>query len=483
MMNTEKRDRDILPTDTYIIASSTLGLKGCSLILKRDSDYRIRFTLECSRAQFRDYKNALKSKRRKTRIICRGIYPHKRIFIPQLFVGSETLRATTVVLSGEVVDFFQYDNPRPRGTAGKEFCLYYFLNSPNNFPFPRVIEYKTRTRTSQRIDGFVEESYVKAENSGSSTGGIILRYKDTRVAIVKVEDKDSGFFGMFVRTEYGAQIGYEDVSQIMAIFGFLTGTTLFYLGYAKIQNFEFKHKQYHRSTLQTGIAGKLDGGSHYPLPYGYSAFRPGHDPTEDIQNLLDGYLSLRSSFKLDDVLALVQIARHTTFELRIQPLATAYDILKSCWFNSDKSQSKGKYVDDTKYRKTMENYIPQIRKELGEGKRIELILSNILKANEASLGKKDQILFEELGLQYGEVERFAFRTRSRVIHGGFAKSVAIARFANQAYETILNRLIMHLLGGPGYIDYTTSEQSIRATECALGGPADDGRVPNFEASR
>lgn len=484
-MDLDYRTWETLPTEPCRVVRNGFGLDGSTITIKRDRDYRLVFRLECSITQYTQYRLAVKSRRRKMRLICTTEDTNKQIFIPRLLIQEESSGRGAAALAGEVLELYQYYRGIPQAlkASRKQYKLYYLLNAPNRFPFPKSVTYEKRTSVLRIIEDFAEEAYDDANLSHSDRSCLILQKDNKRAAFVKTMLTGSGEASMYVRVNCSAEISYDDLIRIVQFLGFLTGTSFFYLGHAEITTKHNKHKQYHRSSLEKGIASKLSSSPYGALPFNYSAWRPDYDATAEIQHLLDAYIDVRDEFSLDAVLAMIQNARHTPPLLQIQPLSAAYDILKTQWFKSDRSKSKGKFMNDERFGQVVQDCLKSIRNDLGEIDGAAMVVNNILKANNFSLGAMDQGLFRELGLEYGEIERFAFKIRNRIVHGSFPKDSAIVEFANRAYYAILNRLILHLLGGCEYIDFTTSLQLIRPTIHALGGPEDDGRPPKFESMR
>lgn len=182
---------------------------------------------------------------------------------------------------------------------------------------------------------------------------------------------------------------------------------------------------------------------------------------------------------MDTVFYLIQYARLTDFGLQIQPLAAAYDIIKTQWFKSSFSISKGKYIDDSNFEPIIRNLLPNIKEQLNMNKYSDSIINRIRSANQISFSQKDSIFFEELDIEYGEIEKFAWKSRNSVVHGGISNNIAKLTFMNRAYHTLINRVILHLLGIKEYIDYTTNNKSIRGTKIKLQGYNNDGTLPNF----
>jgi hypothetical protein len=50
---------------------------------------------------------------------------------------------------------------------------------------------------------------------------------------------------------------------------------------------------------------------------------------------------------------------------------------------------------------------------------------------------------------------------------------------NRSYQTLINRIILHILGIKEYIDYTTNNNTIRKTTDMMLGLNEDGKIPNF----
>jgi hypothetical protein len=477
-MNKLYLEWESVPEKEYLIKRSNFGVIGSKLKIWRDSDYQLHFSIEMSQDDFMNCKDRLNFSKKPLKLLGFEVIKNKRIFIRNLFITSRSFTeyGTKCVLKGFCTNSCHYIRPKINTPF---YNTYFYFNSPDNFPFPESTSFEEKITIQYHIGNFSNDTFERSGENSYSSNSLTLKINDKDIVLVAVKHNDTR--GMYLRSKMGESISEVEAEGIKNIFSFLTSTKLIYLGSAEIHNDFAKHKNYLISSFEIGIKRFLEkSGDFFPFPHSHFAYRKDNfDTNSTIQTFLDNYLKFNSEFSLDKVFYLIQNSRNSDFSLQIQPLAAAYDIIKNCWFKSNLSKSKGKYLDDTNYENLIKDFLPSIENRLKNTPNYKAIINRIKTANEISFSQKDSFFFDELGLSYGEIEKFAWRSRNSIVHGGISKTANKILFMNRSYQTLINRIILHILGIKEYIDYTTNNNTIRKTTDMMLGLNEDGKIPNF----
>lgn len=175
-----------------------------------------------------------------------------------------------------------------------------------------------------------------------------------------------------------------------------------------------------------------------------------------ISQLLPEYYRLRSHLNLHEALWLYWIARDVPAGTDLPIFAAAVETIKKAWFKSKKTASSGIYIGKEEFEMLLSSEIEAIKSKLKGKPNCDKILSKIYRAYEMGVGEGLREFFKEIDLRLETHEWDAINARHIVAHGGLEfdetdwKKLVQYRWT---YETILNKIILKLLGYSGsYID-------------------------------
>ncbi|MCW7483243.1 hypothetical protein [Leptospira kanakyensis] len=477
-MNKLYLEWETIPEEEYLIKRSNFGAINSILKIWRDEDYQLHFSIEMSQNDFLNSKNKLYDRTKSLKLIGIQVIPNKRIFIRNLIIteSKSTEYGTKYILLGIYTNSCHYIRPKIETSF---YNVHFYLNSPNNFPFPENTAYEEKTLINYNIGRFSEDQFERNGKNSYSNNCLTLSINRKEIALVSVKNQNTK--GMYLRSKMGESVSEAEAELVRNVFSFLTSTKLVYLGSAEIHNDFSKHKNFQISSFESGIKRFIDKSeAFFPFPHSHFSYRAeNYDTNATIQIFLDNYQRLKTEFLLDTVFYLIQNSRNSDFSLQIQPLAAAYDIIKKCWFKSNLSKSKGKYLDDIDFGTVLKDILPTLENKLKNAKYSTAILNRIKNANEITSSQKDSFFFDEIGLAYGDIEKFAWQSRNLVVHGAISNNTNKIIFMNMSYQTLINRIILHLLGIKEYIDYTTNRRIIRNTTEMMMGLNEDGKIPTF----
>lgn len=135
-------------------------------------------------------------------------------------------------------------------------------------------------------------------------------------------------------------------------------------------------------------------------------------------------------------------------ESRIILLAASLESLKNKWFESENSKSRGVIIDKPLFKiliKDIKNSFNLIFDEC------QMIKDNFGGLNRLSINKGFETFFEEIGIDFGEVELGAIRARNNPVHGNEIDSETYRDLIIYAevYQILVNRVILTLLDFDG----------------------------------
>lgn len=277
---------ETLPEKKYRIFLSNFGVKDCVISITRDKDFKLIFSLEIPLQKFVENRQKIQNIKFKKRLVGAQNISNKRIYLPSLFILSQSFLDDRVILSGTLKEAYYYIRPKIRSDY---YLSHYFLNSPVNFPFPENSSYEETIHVNYSIEKFADDEFIRTPGGQFSRNCIILEINKKKVALVL--SLKNNIKGMYLRSKFGETILIEEAETISTVFSFLTSTKLIYLGWAEIHKEFAKHKQYCLSSFEEGIDRLINNQLYYPLPHGFSAYRYGDfNVTQVIQSFLIKYL-------------------------------------------------------------------------------------------------------------------------------------------------------------------------------------------------
>lgn len=446
---------EFLPEGDFKIRHSNFRAKGCKIRIFRDHDYRLMFEVEIrGHEAFQDIRNGLNSRLRYN-LTGIGEIPNKRLVIKNLIISQQSRKGDLYLLKGEAVRGVYYIVPKNQFSP--LFKDFYYLNNLGHFFYTRSLEFKVTESVQFDLEGFSSLNHSFRGPTSSHRNLLLIKYdsKDIMVGSVDRGKKKHSLPRLFIRTRYTDGIPTAIITKLQEYLSFIGSGRLIYIGSAIISSEFTKFRHDYESTFSIGIANEMFRQRFSPLVFTRTPISREKIEAE-IQQGFDAYLNKHSEFAFNQIISLISAAHIAPYELKIQPLAAAYDLLKSCWFRSKYSKSKGKNLQDDEFQPIIDKYIPLIEADLDSSKPTTLpILNRLKRANQMSLSEKDSVFFSELDLDIGGIEEFALGARHSIVHGN-AETIDYIKIrnANTAYFTLVNRIVLRLLDFDEYLDHT-----------------------------
>jgi hypothetical protein len=225
-MNSEYLTWESFLNVTWKIIRSNFGVKDCKITFSRDIDYRIKFSLEIPLPVYQNNRFSLFNRNKNQRLIAFHQIPNKRIYISRLFPSVTNTKGDIVTINGEVIEFTHYLRPKIKT---KYYTIYYFLNSPKNFPYPGSANYESKKNISYMITNFVHDE-IETHDETFYRNSITLKINGKDIAIVPTDKINEYFSGIYIRTKFDEKITDDELTILEKIFSYLTATKHFYLG-------------------------------------------------------------------------------------------------------------------------------------------------------------------------------------------------------------------------------------------------------------
>ncbi len=135
-------------------------------------------------------------------------------------------------------------------------------------------------------------------------------------------------------------------------------------------------------------------------------------------------------------------------ESRIILLAASLESIKNTWFDSQSSKSKGVIIDKHLFKILIKDIKESFNLIFDDCKMIKDKFSEL---NRLSINKSFEVFFEEIGLEFGEVELGAIKSRNNPIHGNDINTETYCDLIiyTEVYKILVNRVILTLLSYDG----------------------------------
>lgn len=135
-------------------------------------------------------------------------------------------------------------------------------------------------------------------------------------------------------------------------------------------------------------------------------------------------------------------------ESRIILLAASLESMKNRWFGSLNSKTKGVIIDKPLFKILIKDIKNSFNLIFGDCK---MIKDNFGRLNRLSINKSFEVFFEEIGMQFSEVELGAIKARNNPVHGNIIDTETYRDLIiyTEVYQILVNRVILTLLGFDG----------------------------------
>ncbi len=180
---------------------------------------------------------------------------------------------------------------------------------------------------------------------------------------------------------------------------------------------------------------------------------------ETVEALAPAYLEHREEWDLDYALWLQWRATWLPLGSSLVLLSAAFDTLKGGWFRSEKSESRGVWVDKERYLACTGTALEALETDLSALPGATSMVKKIKDAYRKGSGEQTSTFLSEIGLQIGPGEQAALAARNAPVHGNAVRANDVKRLwpLTEAFLTLLHRVILKMLRyGGEYIDYSVA---------------------------
>ena len=177
---------------------------------------------------------------------------------------------------------------------------------------------------------------------------------------------------------------------------------------------------------------------------------------KQLSKLITAYLK-ETELNLSHILEYLYVSRGIPTESEIIMIGGCLDELAAAWFDSSKSCSNGKLIEEDEYCELMNDELPIIKDKL---KCYPDVYNNIKKSYEITGYQKVKKFLKEIGLEQGRAEKKARGHRNSPAHA-HAMSIETRLkiiYTTDIYRTFINRVILKLLNQDIYFDLTSFKE-------------------------
>ncbi len=360
----------------------------------------------------------------------------------------------------------------------------WFLNGPRNLVYTGQISH-TLNRKYKRIMDKPQYSTINSNHNlnndshdlsnafelkgWSYNGYIFVEFKDEEenekcFTIQSVPDEFNPEWSKNVGIEYKSDWWIPDKKErkkIAEIVGFLLGRKLINIGYTKfdkngrlIEDFAV-----HPITPVLNIVKACEDVDKPPIETRKHKSTIERNIANYFRRLIPKYLILREKYDLNEVLWKYWLSQSLPKEVQIIVIAACLELLFNAWYS--KSGIKAEYFHEDEFNALLKKEIEDIGTKLSEkfSKNPEFkkqILKTINNSYYMNFQDKIHLFFEDIKLNIGDIENKAMSYRNKPAHGKDFKEKDVAKLVemNEAYLTLINRIILKVLGYEmDYIDY------------------------------
>lgn len=334
----------------------------------------------------------------------------------------------------------------------------WYLNGPTSkIIFPRATTYSKKEIYEKILDYPVPElregSKFKREmekNKAFSLNYIFCKLNDVENIIIgKVPDKMNPKWSTNISISYNSEKYINDKNlrgNIENIISFVFGRKLVKIGesYYDSKGNKIKEKIYNPIINEKlNIKNICASANNLPIPiHKY--------PHKDIELIIR---DLINSFTEKDIDFSSMFTNYwnSSFlptESRIILLAASLESMKNKWFESQNSKSKGVIIDKPLFKiliKDIKNSFDLIFDEC------KMLKDNFGGLNRLSINKGFEVFFEEIGMEFSEVELGAIKARNNPVHGNDIDTETYRDLIiyTEVYQILVNRVILTLLDFDG----------------------------------
>lgn len=176
-----------------------------------------------------------------------------------------------------------------------------------------------------------------------------------------------------------------------------------------------------------------------------------------LSRLVPVYLTARDEFNMAEALTAYWIASRMPLGTSLPMFATAVEIIKHGWYKSARSKSQGNYMDKQAYETLLKDELTAAEKKLNGIEYGSSIINKLKDAYRMSVAQQTENFFKEIELPIGEGERLVMWSRNKMVHAGVAHDSQWAKLSalTHGYRSLFHRVVLRLLKYEGpYVDRT-----------------------------
>lgn len=365
------------------------------------------------------------------------------------------------------------------------YTQYWFLNGTRDLLYSRARSVESTTEFSIEYHGHIKDVFKRKGSSQTTRNGVLLKIYGKTVLFGYNENKENEKnSGSFIRVE-GDSLDESQILLVINALSLILGLVFVPIGYS---TYDTNHNLI-GSRYKTSSKHNIDEIKRYeqttliPITHSAASTEMWAKIEYILSDYIEKYIKHQSKYNLSLITHYINEAKGLPLELKMLPLAASFDMLQKAWFNSERSKSKGRYLEEMDYLATIKEHYEAIETAMNakyDKDKVTPIMKRIKNANYLSETQKNEYLLNEIGLICGEVEKNALKKRNPIIHGDISMTAQETLDIYYAYYTLITRAIFKIIEFEiDYIDYSSYHRPLVSFQSPLGGPNDDGNPGQY----
>jgi len=264
----------------------------------------------------------------------------------------------------------------------------------------------------------------------------------------------SSNIGIEYRKEWGRIPDAKEREKIRELCSFVFGRQLLFVGYTLYgQDYEIVEEYACDSWINDSrsLCSKPDN-----APIRVNKVSSGGKAENLISQLLPSYFELRDPLHLKVALLLYWVACDMPAGTGLPLLAAAVEKMMNGWFKSNRSKSRGVWMDKNEFDKLLRDEMCILEKKLKPEEHGDKVMKNLQNAFQMGVTDRFRLFFDKIGLHIEENEWNAINARHDIAHGritGKQKEGEEIIQHTDTYTTLIHKILLRLLGySESYID-------------------------------
>lgn len=366
-------------------------------------------------------------------------------------------------MAAKVESYFKND------VAGNgEFVIFWMLNCSSDLSYPEAVTIKGKEKIEYEWSSFAQDRYELDTINRMSRSAIQLKYNEVEVLFGKLSDESLGpQKGSFLRLKNIESTKDVDIKDLASILSLILGVTLIPIGSTEYNRASSPVINVYNSTFQSGVERVF---SEMELPILPIRINDHYvrkiEPDKQINHFISNYLDLRDNFDLQKILWYISYARSQDPLVKMQPLATALDLLCTKYFE----KIKNTMLPKEKFKVIASEVETIFDKHLKDEEIKTAMLTRFQNINNISMNKRHRSIFTDLDMSLSDFEQNALKSRNIAVHGktGDIDAVDMTKKSSAFYLLVI-RLLLKLLKVPFYIDWSVQGTPVNKMEEAQKG--------------